>query len=72
MKDMKLIEAGFAIPALMEATLFAADKHRYQVRKDAERTPYINHPIRVVHLMAGIGGITDIEALQAAMLHDTV
>ena len=62
----------FAIPALMEATLFAADKHRGQKRKDAQKTPYINHPIYVVNLMAGVGGITDIEALQAGMLHDTV
>ena len=61
-----------AIPALMEATLFAADKHRGQKRKDAQGTPYINHPIYVVNLMAGVGGITDIELLQAGMLHDTV
>ena len=62
----------FAIPALMEATLFAADKHRGQKRKDTQKTPFINHPIYVVNLMAGVGGITDIEALQAGMLHDTV
>jgi guanosine-3',5'-bis(diphosphate) 3'-pyrophosphohydrolase len=61
-----------AIPALMEATMFAADKHRGQKRKDAQRTPYINHPITVVNLMAKVGGITDVEALQAGMLHDTV
>src|SRR5210317_1712711 len=61
-----------AIPALMEATLFAADKHRGQKRKDARGTPYINHPIYVVNLMAGVGGIADIELLQAGMLHDTV
>jgi guanosine-3',5'-bis(diphosphate) 3'-pyrophosphohydrolase len=61
-----------AIPALMEATLFAADKHRGQKRKDAQGTPYINHPIMVVNLMAKVGGITDIELLQAGMLHDTV
>ena len=62
----------FAIPALTEATMFAADKHRGQKRKDAQGTPYINHPIMVVNLMASIGGITDIEVLQAGMLHDTV
>ena len=61
-----------AIPALMEATLFAADKHRGQKRKDARGTPYINHPIMVVHLMIRVGGVTDIEALKAGMLHDTV
>jgi guanosine-3',5'-bis(diphosphate) 3'-pyrophosphohydrolase len=68
----KLTDIALAIPALMEATLFAADKHRGQKRKDAQKTPYINHPIYVVNLMAGVGGITDIEALQAGMLHDTV
>jgi guanosine-3',5'-bis(diphosphate) 3'-pyrophosphohydrolase len=62
----------FAIPALMEATLFAADKHRGQKRKDAQGTPYINHPIYVANMMASVGGVVDIEALQAAMLHDTV
>ena len=29
----------------MHALQFAADKHRFQKRKDPERTPYINHPI---------------------------
>ena len=65
-------DIAFAIPALMEATMFAADKHRSQKRKDAKGTPYINHPITVVNLMASVGRITDIEVLQAGMLHDTV
>lgn len=65
-------EIAIAIPALMEATMFAADKHRGQRRKNARGTPYINHPIDVVSLMAGVGGIADIEVLQAGMLHDTV
>jgi len=71
MNDAKL-DTGLAIPALMEATMFAADKHRNQKRKDARGTPYINHPIMVVNLMTNVGGITNIEALQAGMLHDTV
>ena len=71
MKDIK-IETRFAIPALMDAAMFAADKHRDQKRRDARGTPYINHPIMVANLMATVGGITDIEALQAALLHDTV
>jgi len=72
MKDMLTTEAGFATAALMAATMFAAEKHRGQKRKDARGTPYINHPIMVVNLMANVGKITDIEALQASMLHDTV
>ena len=65
-------DIAFAISALTQATMFAADRHREHKRKDARGTPYINHPIMVVNLMANIGGITDIEALQAGMLHDTV
>ena len=61
-----------AIPSLTAATLFAAEKHRDQRRKDERGTPYINHPIMVVNLMADIGNVTDIEALQAGLLHDTV
>ena len=64
--------ASLAIPALLRATLFAAEKHRGQRRKDTGQTPYINHPIMVTNLLANVGRITDIETLQAGMLHDTI
>nr|XP_020445567.1 guanosine-3',5'-bis(diphosphate) 3'-pyrophosphohydrolase MESH1 isoform X2 [Monopterus albus] len=57
---------------LLETVNFAADKHRNQRRKDPEGTPYINHPIGVARVLSHEGGITDIEVLQAALLHDTV
>ena len=57
---------------LMEAAMFAAEKHRNCRRKDAYATPYINHPIKVADLLASVGKINDIEMLQAALLHDTV
>ncbi|XP_078480748.1 LOW QUALITY PROTEIN: guanosine-3',5'-bis(diphosphate) 3'-pyrophosphohydrolase MESH1-like [Lampetra planeri] len=57
---------------LLEAVNFAAEKHRNQRRKDPEGTPYINHPIGSSKNSSHEGGITDIEALQAALLHDTV
>jgi len=57
---------------LIEATLFAAEKHRECRRKDIDATPYINHPIKVAHLLAGVGKVEDTEMLQAALLHDTV
>ena len=68
----RTIDTTLAIPALMDATVFAAHKHRGQRRKDVEGTPYINHPIMVVNLLSNVGRITDIEVLQAGMLHDTV
>ena len=57
---------------LLRAATFAAEKHRDQKRKDADASPYINHPLAVAALLAGDGGVTDIELLAAALLHDTV
>jgi hypothetical protein len=33
----------------MHALQFATYKHRFQKRKDADQTPYINHPIGKFH-----------------------
>jgi len=57
---------------LLTALRFAAHKHRLQRRKDSDGTPYINHPIAVAEVLARIGGITELTALQAAILHDTL
>jgi guanosine-3',5'-bis(diphosphate) 3'-pyrophosphohydrolase len=57
---------------LLDAVLFAAERHRNQRRKDAEASPYINHPIALAHLLATVGGVTDLAVLQAAVLHDTI
>jgi guanosine-3',5'-bis(diphosphate) 3'-pyrophosphohydrolase len=51
---------------------FAADKHRNQRRKDAEASPYINHPIALVNVLANEGGVQDVTVLCAAVLHDTI
>ncbi|KAM9766037.1 guanosine-3',5'-bis(diphosphate) 3'-pyrophosphohydrolase MESH1 [Menidia menidia] len=57
---------------LLETVNFAAEKHRNQRRKDPEGTPYINHPIGVARILSHEGGVSDVEVLQAALLHDTV
>ncbi len=57
---------------LLKALAFAAHKHRDQRRKDAEASPYINHPIALANLLVNEGGVTDVEVLCAALLHDTV
>ena len=57
---------------LFKALAFAAHKHRDQRRKDAEASPYINHPIALAEVLAGEGGIADVEVLAAALLHDTI
>jgi guanosine-3',5'-bis(diphosphate) 3'-pyrophosphohydrolase len=60
------------VTPLLKALHFAADKHRDQRRKDDEASPYINHPIEVAELLARVGGVTDLVALQGAILHDTI
>jgi GTP diphosphokinase / guanosine-3',5'-bis(diphosphate) 3'-diphosphatase len=57
---------------LLKALDFAARKHRDQRRKDPEASPYINHPIALAEVLVNEGGVTDIEVLCAALLHDTV
>jgi guanosine-3',5'-bis(diphosphate) 3'-pyrophosphohydrolase len=60
------------LPEFLRAAAFAARKHRLQRRKDAEASPYINHPIEVAALLAEEGGVTDATTLTAAVLHDTL
>ena len=57
---------------LLAAVSFAATKHSKQRRKDVEASPYINHPLQLAHVLATEGGVSDVETLMAAVLHDTV
>jgi guanosine-3',5'-bis(diphosphate) 3'-pyrophosphohydrolase len=56
---------------VIDAILFAASCHAGQTRKDGI-TPYINHPIEVMHLLAFTGEVSDPEILMAAVLHDVI
>ena len=51
---------------------FAAEKHRLQTRKDAEKTPYISHPIGVAYNLMNVGEVRDAAIVIGALLHDTV
>lgn len=55
----------------IQALRFAAKQHAGQVRKDRQRTPYINHPIHVMSILTE-AEIDDAALLAAAALHDTV
>ncbi|HPA90867.1 MAG TPA: HD domain-containing protein, partial [Quisquiliibacterium sp.] len=57
---------------LIDAIAFAAHKHRDQRRKNARASPYINHPIELARVLALEAGITDVDILRAAVLHDTI
>ncbi len=60
------------IPLIIKAASFAANKHRNQRRKDADASPYINHPLGLARVLSEEGGITDVETICAALLHDTI
>lgn len=57
---------------LLKALAFAAHKHKDQRRKDAESSPYINHPISLANILSNEGHVTDTAVICAALLHDTV
>ncbi len=60
------------IDLIVRALSFAARKHRHQRRKDAEASPYINHPIELAEILVHEGGVRDPVVLSAAILHDTI
>ena len=64
-------EAG-SLPRFIRALEFASRKHSTQRRKDAGASPYINHPIALVSILAVEAGIDHPDVLCAALLHDTI
>jgi len=57
---------------ILRALCFAADKHSFQHRKDADQTPYIAHPLEVACLLVDLGNVRDPDILISALLHDTI
>ena len=58
--------------AIVKAAQFAAEKHKNQRRKDADASPYINHPLALASVLAVEGGVETSEVICAALLHDTI
>jgi len=69
---MGLTVSAEALGPIISALEFAAHKHRDQRRKDVGASPYINHPIALADVLVNEAGITDVETICAALLHDTV
>jgi len=63
---------GAAYALLLDALSFAAHQHRDQRRKNADASPYINHPIAVAQILCSEAAVDDVETLCAALLHDTI
>src|SRR5438128_10970757 len=70
MRDRMTSKSG--LPIILSALAFAAEKHRDQRRKNAEASPYINHPIALANMLANEGHVDDFVVICAALLHDTI
>ena len=57
---------------ILRAATFAAEKHSNQRRKDADASPYINHPLSLASTLANEGGVLDPVVICTALLHDTI
>jgi len=57
---------------IFRALAFSAHKHRDHRRKDAQASPYINHPIALANVLRNEGGVSDRTVICAALLHDTL
>ena len=57
---------------VIRAMAFVANKHRNQRRKDADASPYINHPIALADVLANEAFIQDERVVIAAILHDVL
>ena len=57
---------------IIQALEFSATKHKDQRRKDVDASPYINHPIALAKTLCVDGGVTDVNVICGALLHDTI
>ncbi|HNW57644.1 MAG TPA: HD domain-containing protein [Bacteroidales bacterium] len=60
------------ISLILKALEFAAERHKSQFRKGADKAPFINHPIQVADLLANRAGENDPVLISAAILHDVI
>jgi (p)ppGpp synthase/HD superfamily hydrolase len=61
-----------SVQKVLEAALFAAERHADQKRKGAAAEPYVNHVIEVAHLISTALDEPDDKLIAAALLHDVV
>ena len=57
---------------VLRAVAFAAEKHKLHARTNAQKTPYIIHPLGVADQIMRIGNVYDVNVIVAALLHDVL
>jgi hypothetical protein len=61
-----------SVQLVLDAAVFATEAHGTQMRKSLPPLPYISHPLGVALLLQTIGGVTDVDTIVGAILHDVV
>lgn len=67
----KILKAD-EVRSIFNAVDFAAEKHKLQMRKNKDKTPYISHPLGVAYNVMHFGEMKDADVIIGALLHDTV
>jgi guanosine-3',5'-bis(diphosphate) 3'-pyrophosphohydrolase len=70
--EAEVTSAQVALPRLLAALDFAAERHSAQRRKGPDAAPYVNHLIEVATLLANVAQVDDVEVLMAGVLHDVL
>ena len=60
------------VDQILDASLFAAEKHQNQTKNNEKKTPYIIHPIEVADIVMRVGHVYKQDVLVAALLHDVI
>jgi len=60
------------VQRILDAAMFAAERHAAQRRKGAAAEPYINHLLEVARLIADSSEELDTNLVVAGLLHDTI
>jgi GTP diphosphokinase / guanosine-3',5'-bis(diphosphate) 3'-diphosphatase len=60
------------VQQVLDAALYAAEKHADQRRKGKSAEPYVNHLIEVAQLVSTVAPAHDANMVAAALLHDTI
>jgi guanosine-3',5'-bis(diphosphate) 3'-pyrophosphohydrolase len=70
--DPKYATPMQSVQHILDAALYAAQKHASQKRKGRSAEPYINHLIEVAQLVSAALPEPDANLVMAALLHDTI
>jgi (p)ppGpp synthase/HD superfamily hydrolase len=61
-----------SVRRILDAAVFAAERHAAQRRKGIGAEPYVNHLLEVAELLARTADSLDTNLIVAALLHDTI